>query len=380
MKENFTLEINNNILTINIFGKIGSSLFEEGFGLKNLQEEVEENKFNKIILNISSLGGNSYEGINCYNYLESLKLSGIEIETNYIGLNASAGTVIGMAGTVRNISETGLFLVHYNRVSVCDSTKDDLISTAEDIGKLDELLENIYLTKISIDRDSLMKIMNADEWMNPKEAESYGFITNILPSTILISNELILEVNNSGLLPNLKNKLENKMINEIKNLLELTDSQDLMLEVKNLLDSKKEYSNKVIEFENKIIEAENKVTEIKNKYDELIIENKKVNIEKILEDAIRKEKITANLKENYQNLLTLNFDETKKLIDKMTPIRTISILNNSTTTDDINKYPNLSYSQISVRDSSYLEDIFKNNFDLFNKIYKEEYKVDYIKS
>lgn len=263
-----------NEANIDIFGAIGSSLFNEGITKELINEKLNSISAPVINLNISSLGGNVEDALVIY---DILRKKPAKIKANLMGFVASAGTIIAMAGDTIEMSQNSQFLVHQVHTMV-DGNSADLREAANELDKIDEILLNIYQKKTGKNKLSVKSLMKEDRWLSAQEAKDFGFIDNVIKDyQNSISNEIIDKINNSNL-P--KIKIENKMENLKDKVLAaigfkndeviIAENTELKSQLHNLTTSKTELGvnakaektfleNSILE---KDIELENKVKEV----------------------------------------------------------------------------------------------------------------------
>lgn len=346
-------EVKNNCLTIDIVGNIGQSMFSEGFTSNMLQEQLSSQEFNEIVLNISSLGGDAHEGLQIYNMLEFQKQSGKRITCNLIGAVASAAVTIAMAGDNRTMLENSLMLVHFVSASFKGKI-EDMKEQVKLIEPLNNNLISIYCLKTGMDKQEMTDLLNAEKWLNSKEALKMGFITNIIktPKTKnkIVDMEAIINQINESELPKVESieEIEEKVTTEtIENITEEVKVEEVIQEENKVVEPiiTNEVTDNVtdmINVENYIKDIENLKLEITSKDDQISSLTNKVDIltlevesfkksvreseiNGILNEAVKTNKISNSLKDNYRKLLNSNFEDTKELISKLNPNKSVSI-------------------------------------------------------
>lgn len=133
----------------------------------------------KIIVNINSLGGFIDDGLAIHDILASHEA---EIETNVIGMTASAATIIAQAGDTRKISDNALYLVHRGWGMMIGNA-NDAESYAESLRTMDKRIANIYAKRSDKSVDELLDLMdenNGDgKWIDAEEAKEFGLVDEI---------------------------------------------------------------------------------------------------------------------------------------------------------------------------------------------------------
>lgn len=139
-------------------------------------KEIDGIKADKIVVNISSLGGDVDHGLAIHDLLAS---NPAEVETNVTGMTASAATIIAQAGNVRSMSDNALYLVHRAWTFAMGNT-NDFDAMAKDLAKLDDRISNIYAKRSDKDKEEFLELMNESNgdgiWISADEAKAYGLI------------------------------------------------------------------------------------------------------------------------------------------------------------------------------------------------------------
>lgn len=398
MIKNFTLEFRENSLDINISGRIGSTIFEEGYTVEHLKEQLTTQPFTSINLNMCSLGGSVMEAINIYSVLDNLKKNGISITTTYIGANASASTIIGMVADKRVMSKHGLFLIHEARTSMESATKSDLNEAIKSLDETNIQIASIYTEKTGKDIDSILSLMSEERWLKASEAKELGLITDI-EGEEEISKETKYEISNCADLPSLP---EEEKINEeiventeekIEEVIELNPVEQFeantepVIEpatepvIENKVDLQEIVNLKDLEITNYVNEITNLKLDISNYTNEIAsLKNqiKEKEIDEYLTDAVAKFKISANLKENYKKLMIQNFADTKELVDKMVPTRTTTLFSKTLEANEVRPIQK-SFTAWTIENPEELKKMKESDFEQFNEIFKAEFGRDYSK-
>jgi ATP-dependent Clp protease, protease subunit len=170
---------------INIIGEIGESWWsEESNTFDRVYKEIKSIGNKPININIMSMGGDLFEALAIHDVLMQHPAS---VTTNILGATASAGTVIGMAGEKRMISENSLFLAHESSIGTYGKIEDhekaiELLRVAND------RLVSLYKSKVSMTEDEIRNLMAEDRFISAQEALSYGFVTEITGKSKIENN------------------------------------------------------------------------------------------------------------------------------------------------------------------------------------------------
>lgn len=191
MKPIFNLDITINeredqtIAEMTIDGVIGEDLWsmEDDQNTKQKMREqlreVDSIEADRIIVNISSLGGDVDHGLAIHDLLAA---NAAPVETHVIGMTASAATIIAQAGDERFMSDNALYLVH-RAWTLGMGNANDFEALADDLKKLDDRISNIYAKRSNRDQQEFMDLMNEANgdgiWISAEEAQGFGLIDEI---------------------------------------------------------------------------------------------------------------------------------------------------------------------------------------------------------
>lgn len=176
---------NETVAEMTIDGIIGEDMWSQEDDQNTKQKmreqlrQVDSIDADRIVVNISSLGGDVDHGLAIHDLLASNTAT---VETNVIGMTASAATIIAQAGDERFMSDNALYLVH-RAWTIGMGNANDFEALANDLEKLDDRISNIYAKRSEKDKDSFMELMNEANgdgiWINADEAKEYGLIDTI---------------------------------------------------------------------------------------------------------------------------------------------------------------------------------------------------------
>lgn len=306
--------------TVNITGEIGANFWGDGVTLNSVIDQVQKNNPERIVLNISSLGGDLMEGLAIHDYLKAIDKPVI---ANIIGSTASSGTVIALAADESYISENSRYLIH--RASGMAS------GNAEEVGKmLDELqsydntIVNLYMTKTGKPENEIRELMQENKWLTAKEAIELGFVNGYVK------------------------KITNLKINNMD-----------------------EEQAKALQAENEQLKA--KVAELEGKLSEMTASAEKQEDEMIkseVEAAVEAGKITDVEKDVYMNFGKGNLSG---LRDKLKAIEPKQKVFNFKPDPPVN----MTWSQLHKQNPKLLAELKVNNRKMFEKLYFDEFGTTY---
>lgn len=171
----FSLEKSNQTATLNIYGDITSfPWFEGDVSAVNLSKQLEEMAdVSQINVYINSYGGEVAEGLAIYNALKRHKA---KVTTYCDGFACSIASVIFMAGDERIMNDSSLLMIH-NAWTFAQGDSQALRKQADDLDKITQASVEAYKAHSNITEEEIKSLMNAETWILPAEALSYGFAT-----------------------------------------------------------------------------------------------------------------------------------------------------------------------------------------------------------
>lgn len=179
MKRNyFSLAKEGDVASLNIYGDITHYAWGE-FGETNavtLSKQLEAmGDVKQINVYINSYGGEVAEGLAIYNALKRHKA---KITTYCDGFACSIASVIFMAGDERIMNEASLLMIH-NAWTCASGNAAELRKQADDLEKITQASVEAYKAHSSLKENEIKELMDAETWITPEEALSYGFSTKI---------------------------------------------------------------------------------------------------------------------------------------------------------------------------------------------------------
>lgn len=177
-KNYFSLAKEGDVASLNIYGEICHYAWEE-FGEMsacNLSKQLEEmGDVKQINVYINSYGGEVAEGLAIYNALKRHKA---KVTTYCDGFACSIASVIFMAGEERVMSEASMLMIH-NAWTWASGNAEQLRKQADDLEKITQASVEAYKAHSSLSEEEIKALMDAETWILPEEALSYGFATKI---------------------------------------------------------------------------------------------------------------------------------------------------------------------------------------------------------
>ncbi len=129
-----------------------------------------------ITLWINSPGGDVFAAAQIYNMLMDYKG---DVTVKIDALAASAASVIAMAGTKVCMSPVAMLMVH-NPATVAIGDAEEMQKAIDMLNEVKESIMNAYEIKTGMSRHKISQLMDAETWMNAREAVKLGFADEIL--------------------------------------------------------------------------------------------------------------------------------------------------------------------------------------------------------
>lgn len=156
--------------------------------IKDLNNHPNAKRINVFI---NSGGGEVFAAVAM---AQQLKRHKAEVHTYVEGIAASAATIIAMAGDVRHMTVSGLYMIHLPSSSV-RGNKHSFAKGIEVLEKVEDIIRLTYKDKTNLSDEELTSMIDHETWLTAEEAYKYGFITEIEESPDQIDS-LIKEIQN----------------------------------------------------------------------------------------------------------------------------------------------------------------------------------------
>ena len=129
-----------------------------------------------ITLWINSPGGDVFAAAQIYNMLMDYPH---DVTVKIDALAASAASVIAMAGTKVCMSPVAMMMVH-NPATIAIGDTEEMQKAIDMLNEVKESIMNAYEIKSGLSRHKISQLMDAETWMNAREAVKLGFADEIL--------------------------------------------------------------------------------------------------------------------------------------------------------------------------------------------------------
>lgn len=133
----------------------------------------------RLTVYINSPGGDVFEARAIASNLKRLSASGVSVTAVIDGLCASAATMVAVACDEVQMNDGCMFMIH--EVSgMAYGTKTELRKYADLCEQVEQECVQDYVKKTGMDTQDLLAMMEAETWLNAKDALSYGFVDKVI--------------------------------------------------------------------------------------------------------------------------------------------------------------------------------------------------------
>ena len=129
-----------------------------------------------ITLWVNSPGGNVFAAAKIYTMLRDYPGN---VTVRIASIAASAASVVAMAGSLVQISPTGMLMVH-DPSTIAMGNARDMEKAIATLNEVKESIINAYAFKTGLSRNRISKLMSDETWLNAKKAVELGFADEIL--------------------------------------------------------------------------------------------------------------------------------------------------------------------------------------------------------
>lgn len=156
--------------------------------IKDLNNHPQAKRINVYI---NSGGGEVFAAVAM---AQQLQKHNAEVHTYVEGIAASAATIIAMAGDVRHMSKSSLYMIHLPSSSI-RGNKHEMAKGIEVLEKVEDVIRMTYAAKCKISDEKLTELIDHESWLTADEALEYGFVDDITGDQDKIEN-LIKDIQN----------------------------------------------------------------------------------------------------------------------------------------------------------------------------------------
>jgi ATP-dependent protease ClpP protease subunit len=148
-----------------------------------------------LTVRINSLGGDVFDGLAIYNFLQHYKRS-VSLTVIIDGVAASIASVIAMAGDKVIIPENAFIFVH-NPWGLSIGDSEDMREYADVLDRMKISLIAAYRQKTKLADEKIAKMMDDSVWLMGVEAQALGFADEVIAAVAIAARA------DSGRCPNL---------------------------------------------------------------------------------------------------------------------------------------------------------------------------------
>lgn len=141
-----------------------------GVGAAQFNKELASMHGKKVTLRVNSPGGDVFDG----RAMATAIAQHGDVHAIIEGLAASAATYVTSACASVQIAAGSFYMIHY-AWTMAYGNKDDLLKTADLLGKIDNTIIDDYVKKTGKTRDEIAAWMSAETWFTADEAVANGF-------------------------------------------------------------------------------------------------------------------------------------------------------------------------------------------------------------
>lgn len=160
-----------------LYGDISSSTwFGDEVTPKDFKKDLDSlGNVKNLNIYINSGGGDVFAGQAIHSMLKRHEAH----KTVYIdGLAASIASVIAMAGDKIIMPKNAMMMIH-NAWTIAAGNAGDFRKMADDMDKIDESIQQVYVAKTGMDQSEIAEMMNKETWLTADDAIKKGFADEI---------------------------------------------------------------------------------------------------------------------------------------------------------------------------------------------------------
>lgn len=171
----------------------------------NVLDALDQANNDELEVIINSPGGDVFAGSEIYT---ALKEYNGNVTTKIVGIAASMGSVIAMAGDTVKISPTAQIMIH-NVWSMAMGDYRDMQHSADLLQNMNKSIASSYRNKSGMEESELLAMMDEETWLNAEQAKEKGFADEVM----FESNQLVANASKSPMIPQ-------QVLNKIRNMQE----------------------------------------------------------------------------------------------------------------------------------------------------------------
>jgi ATP-dependent Clp protease, protease subunit len=165
------------IANLSIYGDIGEgSDSETSVSAAAFRAALSEaGEISRLNIHINSAGGNMYDGISISNAISDHPAPSVA----YVdGLAASAATIVALGADKTVMRANSHYMIH-NSWAQAIGDASLMMKAANHLKMADETIAGMYSKKTGIEKEEVLKLMQAETWMTAKQARAKGFADSV---------------------------------------------------------------------------------------------------------------------------------------------------------------------------------------------------------
>lgn len=170
-KWNPALRVKTEADVIQILDVIGFDYYDGGVTAKSISDQLDAMDGRDVRVVMNTPGGDMFEGIAIYNVLKGY--SG-KVTIDIIGIAASAGSVIALAGDEIRIARTAFYMIH-NAWTYASGDRHYFAEMAEYLEPFDKSMAELYSRKSGIPVDEIAAYMDKETFFSGADTVEKGF-------------------------------------------------------------------------------------------------------------------------------------------------------------------------------------------------------------
>lgn len=164
--------------TISILDVIGQDWMGNGITASRVAGALRAIGNKDVTVEINSPGGDFFEGLAIYNMLREHPKS---VTVKVLGLAASAGSIIAMAGDEIMVPRAGFLMIH-NVWVFAIGDRNDLHAAADALEPFDAAAADVFAARSGLETKEIAKMLDKETWLSGEQAVEKGFADSLLPS------------------------------------------------------------------------------------------------------------------------------------------------------------------------------------------------------
>jgi ATP-dependent Clp protease protease subunit len=169
-----------NVLELLVYDEIGQGWYSDGVTPDSVQKAIKEaGQISAITVRINSPGGSSFDGVTIHNIL---RRQGVPVHVIVEGLAASAAFTVAMAGDKISVCDGAMMMLH-NAWTIGMGDARSLRALADTLEKVSSSMRDFYAKRSGETAEQVQLLMDAETWMDAKEAVAKGFADEQMSTT-----------------------------------------------------------------------------------------------------------------------------------------------------------------------------------------------------